>query len=144
MGHPHDSRRLDDLGDKSPIDDTIEFSELKTLTDKLDDLYEAVNIRVFAKDIPEDYRQLIFKRPSHEFGKYELKRETDYLLKNFANIGGLWDMPEREPVMLHAYTNEQIQRFDKFRIELGGPKIVVPKDQIEKINQYRRPFGKPD
>jgi hypothetical protein len=53
-------------------------------------------------------------------------------------------MPEREPVMLHAYTNEQIQRFDKFRIELGGPKIVVPKDQIEKINQYRRPFGKPD
>jgi hypothetical protein len=131
-------------GDNPPIEDTVGFSELRELTDKLDDQYEAVNIGIVAKDVPEKDRRLIFKRPSQEFSKYELHRETDHLLKSFANIGGMWDMPETLPVLLHTFTNEQIQRFNSFRTGLGGPHIVLTREQIDEINRYRRMFGKPD
>lgn len=139
-----DQRWLNFTGDNPPIGDTVEFSELRELTDKLDAQYEAINIGVAAKDVPEKDRRLIFNRPSQEFSKYELRRETDHLLKSFANIGGMWDMPETLPVLLHSFTNEQIQRFNSFRTELGGPHTVLRAEQINEINTYRRMLGKPD
>lgn len=49
----HTNRRwIGFAADKSPIDDSVEFSELKDLTGELDDLYEAVNVRVPARDVP--------------------------------------------------------------------------------------------
>ena len=130
-----------------PIQDipaNVRFSELRELTDALEDLYEAVNFQVSADAVPEEYRRRIFNLPSCEFNKYELSQEVDQVLKTFAESSGVWNLPETNPTGLHQLTNEQIERLNSFRVALGKPEISLSQNEIDEINDQRRLFDNPD